>query len=171
MLVKKEVIAILFRTHVAFGLVCGMLAEFVLSFSGVSVVVFFVAVLVGSLVPDVDEPRSFFGRRVRVSWLVNVVFGHRQFLHTVWAGLFGSILLWLLVPVAGIGFFIGYISHVVGDGLTLSGVRPLLPLPYTWRGPLRTGSLAEWLVGLFFWVVFIGLVMAKMALVTGHVYG
>lgn len=104
------------------------------------------AAALGSLLPDIDHPGSWFGRRVRsVSIPLSMVFGHRGITHSLLAVLgclFGLLILGkgAIAPAV----LVGYLSHLACDSLTKSGV----PLLWPWRRPfgprlLRTGGLAE----------------------------
>jgi inner membrane protein len=100
----------------------------------------------GALLPDIDHPQSWAGRRMAlVSVPLAALIGHRGITHSLLAVLgFALLLAWLgphhlVAPLA-----VGYLSHLLADSFTLSGVPLLWPSkrPY---GPklIRTGSLAE----------------------------
>ncbi len=103
--------------------------------------------LAGSLLPDIDHPPSWVGRRTRpVSSAIAATLGHRGVTHSAIA-IVG--LAWLLLHAGyrwtGIASLsIGYLSHLAADMLTPQGLRLLWPLRGTWGLPLcRTGSPAE----------------------------
>jgi membrane-bound metal-dependent hydrolase YbcI (DUF457 family) len=137
------------------------------------------AAFLGSWLPDVDRlgarvhRRSRFERRslaaaaaIGLVRLPAVVFAlvarHRGLTHSLLgaalAGLVGALLLSPVGPtaslVAGAGIGLGYLAHVLADGLTPSGValwaplsrRPVRLLPPGLR--IRTGSLREALFAL-----------------------
>ena len=100
-----------------------------------------------ALLPDIDHPKSWFGRRTRpVSTLVAAILGHRGITHSLLAVLLCGWLMWRdgmprdwIAPVA-----VGYLSHLLADLLTPGGLRLLWPLRGTWSLPLcRTGSPME----------------------------
>lgn len=104
----------------------------------------------GSLLPDVDHPGSWVGRRVRpVSTAVAAVLGHRGLTHSALAVL---ALAWALVQAgyhrpAVSALALGYMSHLVADMLTPQGLRLAWPWRRVWRLPLcRTGSPMEALI-------------------------
>jgi inner membrane protein len=106
-----------------------------------------VLALVGSLLPDIDHPRSWVGRRTRpVSSAIAATLGHRGITHSVIAIV---ALAWLLLHAGyrwtGIAALsVGYLSHLAADMLTPQGLRLLWPMRGTWGLPLcRTGSPAE----------------------------
>ena len=104
----------------------------------------------GGLLPDVDHPKSWVGKRLRpVSDLVAGVFGHRGITHSLLA-VVGC--WWLLrhhaVPAEfAAPVVVGYLSHLAGDLLTPGGLRLSWPFKGTWALPVcRTGSAFEPLV-------------------------
>lgn len=134
------------RSHVAVGLASWVVAAPLLHlpvFDPLSAAL----VVAGSLLPDVDHPASWVGRRVRpVSTVLAAVLGHRGVTHSAVAivGLAAALLqaryahahVWPLV--------VGYASHLVADMLTPRGLRLAWPLQRTWGLPLcRTGSATE----------------------------
>jgi inner membrane protein len=111
------------------------------------------AAALGSLLPDLDHPKSWIGRRVgMVSLMIAAVFGHRGITHSLLAVvgcLFGMLILGkgAIAPAV----LVGYLSHLACDSLTKSGV----PLLWPWRRPfgprlLRTGGLVEFLLAFLF---------------------
>lgn len=106
--------------------------------------------LLGALLPDIDHPKSWLGRRLRpVSSGIAAVLGHRGVTHSAvavaacsWALLRGGAPRWMVEPLA-----VGYLSHLAADLLTPGGLRLAWPLRRTWALPLcKTGSAFEPLV-------------------------
>jgi inner membrane protein len=115
------------------------------------------------LLPDIDSPGSTIGRRIwPVSSFVKAITRHRGVTHTVWFCLAAALGLGALSPVAGVyvmryfhldawpaawlvGMLVlsGTLTHLVLDACTPSGIRPLAPLDWRPRGPVRTGGLLE----------------------------
>lgn len=104
----------------------------------------------GALLPDIDHPKSWVGKRVRpVSNLFGAVFGHRGVTHSLLAVVGCAVLLLRQdVPLAIIApLVVGYLSHLAADLLTPAGLRLAWPLRGTYALPLcRTGSPFEPLV-------------------------
>jgi inner membrane protein len=105
---------------------------------------------IGSLLPDIDHPKSWVGSRLRpISLAISAVFGHRGVTHSAlaliacaWTLLRGGAPLWAADAVA-----VGYASHLAADLLTPNGLRLAWPLRRTWALPLcKSGSQAEPLV-------------------------
>jgi inner membrane protein len=105
------------------------------------------AVVGGSLLPDVDHPRSWVGRRIRpVSTAIAATFSHRGITHSAIA-VIGLTLLLLHAgyrPGGVSALAVGYLSHLAADMLTPRGLRLGWPLRRTWGLPLcRTDSAME----------------------------
>ena len=134
----------MYKTHLAFGLLIGLLALNYIKPS--NIYLFLAVVLFGSLLPDIDESHSKIGRKVwPLSKLIQIFLGHR--------GLFHSIFLIILIPglvyvsiskTYGIALFLGYSSHVLIDGFTKKGVNFLNPiLNLRLSGFVETGGKTE----------------------------
>lgn len=115
--------------------------------------------VLGALLPDVDHPKSWVGRRLRpLSSLIGATFGHRGVTHSLLAVAAFCVLLLrdaglprgIVAPLA-----VGYLSHLAADLLTPGGLRLAWPFRGTYALPLcRTGSVMEPLVvaGILLWV-------------------
>lgn len=111
------------------------------------------AASLGALLPDIDHPSSWIGRRLwPVSRPLSMVLGHRGLTHSLLAVIGGLAVLALMEPARGLArlaepLALGYLSHLAADALTPSGV----PLLWPWRqrfgiGLCSTGGVMEWLV-------------------------
>lgn len=144
----------LLRTHLAFGLLVGLLS---LNYLNVpNTYLFIIMVCFASALPDIDESDSRIGRKIKpLSWFIEKTFGHRNVFHSV----FPLIILFLLFfyflrwNAAGIAFLIGYSSHLFLDTFTYMGVGFLYPI-YKGRitGFIKTGGVIEDI--LFFILIF-----------------
>jgi len=112
----------------------------------------------GSLLPDIDHPHSWVGRRV---WMISrplaAMIGHRGLTHSIVAVLVCCLLLrWHGVSRAVLApLTVGYLSHLGADLLTPAGLRLAWPLPRRYAIPLcRTGSAGEVAIvaGLMVWI-------------------
>ena len=137
------------RSHVVVGVAAWLAAAPALHLPTLNVWYLGLAVA-GSLLPDVDHPQSWVGRRTRpVSTVIAATLGHRGVTHSVLAVL-GVV---LLLAQAGsrrgteAALAVGYLSHLAADLLTPRGLRLAWPLRRSWSLPLcRTGSPAEALI-------------------------
>lgn len=133
------------KTHKIGGLCAGIIATSMIIEAPYSFEKLFIGgVLIGgsvlgSLMPDIDLPSSTVGKRVKpISYLINQIFGHRGITHTpilhiicsiflliLGGGLTGFIKLTYLSFV--IGLFVGGVSHLVLDAMTVKGIPFLYP--------------------------------------------
>lgn len=88
-------------------------------------------IVLGSLLPDIDHPQSYLGRRLWfLSAPINKLFGHRGITHSL---LFTAILgivtapWWAINPLFFGGILLGYFSHLLADMTTVSGIPLLYP--------------------------------------------
>jgi inner membrane protein len=153
-------------THIAAGCMSSLLISDVLHAQPAQTILILGGGILGSMLPDIDHPKSVFGRCVLpLSYVLSALFGHRGVTHSLLAvvgisGLIGwafSAAHWqqgYAVPVM-IGVAIGYLSHLVGDWLTNSGIPLLWPSKRRFVSPIRlcTGDLREYLLalGLYAW--------------------
>ena len=122
---------------------------------------------IGGLMPDLDHPKSALGRRIPlISYPLSQLFGHRGFTHSLLMVVillavlvFGTTspsfdgLRWMVMPL-----IIGYLSHILGDALTPSGVPLFYPNKKTYSLNLfQTRSFLESVVvGALTLAVFFG---------------
>ena len=100
----------------------------------------------GSLLPDLDTPNSFIGRRLKIiSYPLSTIFKHRGFLHSITPVIFLKSL--FIKSIA-----LGYLLHLVGDTFSESGIKWFLPFyNKDIKMPLgilryRTGGLKEYVI-------------------------
>lgn len=155
------------RTHAAAGAALGAVAG---SLAPTPAGPYFGAAVgaLAALLPDVDHPGAKAGRWLRpVSVWLEWRFRHREspthtLLFALLAGLaLGFLALPLAGPVAVLAGALGGTSHLALDALTRSGVAPFRPWSKRrFRGPLVTGSPAEWAV--------LAAALALLAVVAAH---
>lgn len=121
----------------------------------------FVGLAVGSVIPDLDHPRSLLGGVVR----------HRGIVHSLLAlGVSVAILYDLLSvynanSLIAFGFFLGYLSHLVTDSLTPMGVKWLQPFKdWSVRFIIRTGGFVESVIAFMFTILLIILLLQHYGL-------
>lgn len=146
------------RNHIPFGMTCWWLyaiaTDLPIEVQGT------MTAAVGAMLPDLDHPESALGRRlVLISVPLSACVGHRGVTHSLLAvAMLLSVLVavstlpayihlqWLIAPL-----IIGYLSHILGDGLTPSGVPLLWPnkrrfsanlfKTWSWHETLFVGAL------------------------------
>lgn len=94
---------------------------------------------IGGLLPDIDHPGSKVGRALYpIAWVVNKLFGHRGATHSLLALFLTSVLFILpslmlsgfvgfLYTQFAIGIAAGFLSHLILDMTTKSGIPILYP--------------------------------------------
>ncbi len=158
------------KTHLAFGLFAGLVSFRFFNMNWWQTSLFFVIVLVGSLLPDIDKPESKVGRKVGViSKIINLLFGHRGITHSLWLWFGVFFILWISfrttswVWVAW-AYFVGYGSHLISDSLTLMGINWFHPFKFfRSHGMIETGKTGET-------IVFFGMILANAIFVV-HLFG
>ncbi len=146
------------RTHVAIAVL------FILLFLPhvESKIVFGVAALVASFLPDIDCGFSTLGKNFSVKFL-GFLTKHRGFIHSITIGAIISILLAMVIPVAALGFFLGYSLHILADSFTVSGVEPFWPYKKKSKWVLKTGSLTETSLFIVFLLIDVVVIITLIA--------
>lgn len=141
------------KSHFVVGASCGILASAALSrfVSDTSGAELFYGGVIGAIygiLPDIDTPNSYISNVGKkniiffVLWLpvkifsilINKIFGHRGLVHTVFLAVaFSFPMLFLRLPLVSpvilfISALAGYLSHLLCDMTTKSGVRVLYPI-------------------------------------------
>jgi inner membrane protein len=136
-------------THVVFGVLFYLMA--VLFGAPMSVINIGMAAL-GALMPDIDHPKSYISTKLPGGTVMPRFVEHRGATHTIEAAflitaLVGGLAYWITDSYwPGIAFFIGYISHLFADTLTVSGIKWSRFSSFHPRGKIRTGTRGEGLV-------------------------
>lgn len=116
-----------------------------------------IALGLGALLPDIDEPHSFIGRRTRgISDLIHLIFKHRGLTHSIF---FVAVIGAITIPlgsnwnfgIAAAYLTLGCFLHILEDSFSKSGVKWLLPVSEaSFQNKLyyTTGSLVEYGIGL-----------------------
>lgn len=123
-----------YRQHVAVGTLLGIGTHYVTSLPMNTLFAYpsyYGGVMLGSLLPDIDHPQSYLGRRlpflsVPIHWL----FGHRGFTHSLLSlSILGiaSAEYWAFNPLLLGGILLGYFSHILADMCTPRGVPLFYP--------------------------------------------
>ncbi|MBI2041269.1 MAG: metal-dependent hydrolase [DPANN group archaeon] len=152
------------NTHILLGILAGSVYfHYFPNHNIVLQILFSLALIFGVLLPDIDEAHSTIGQRAGfVSKLIQKIFKHRGFFHSAWMILILYALFQFVVSkylainnFVLMGFLVGYAAHLLGDAITVNGIKPFYPLGLTICGPVRTGKFSEVLVALAIitWIV------------------
>ncbi len=128
----------LFRTHLIITCFFILLALPFVDFK----IVFVIAALLGTLIPDIDTKYSKAGKK-KVFRPVQLFTSHRGVFHSFSFLVLLGFFLVFVFPKAIEGFILGYGLHLIADSLTVQGIYPLYPLKWKIKGNLRTGSFNE----------------------------
>lgn len=146
----------MYYTHLAFALLSSLI---VLKFLNVSnPYLFLLIACFVSLLPDIDNRDSKLGRKFK---FISFFFEHRGILHTIFTPLLLFVLFsYLNYNLFALAILVGYLSHILIDGLTLEGINFLHPISsFRISGFVRTGTFLETI----FFLLFIGLDMFYLA--------
>lgn len=137
-------------THIIFSILCIII--YVKYFSVFNLISFTVLVLFSALFVDIDEPESTIGRRLQpLSRIINSLFGHRGVFHTIFIPVaLYFVLAFFQYAEIGTAILLGYLSHLAMDMITPAGIYPFYPLKWQIKGPIRTGSVFEYILAFFF---------------------
>lgn len=146
-----------FQTHVATTLAIGLPLVVIATKDRNGFLLNSGLLIVGSLLPDIDHPNSYIGRRIPfLPTLINKIFGHRGMTHS----LIVVLLLWLFVIFYPVLFFLalGYTLHVIEDSFSKSRVAWLQPFSKQKFGIAlyKTGSRIE---NVWFLVMFVVVIL------------
>lgn len=112
--------------------------------------IYLASTALGALIIDIDEPKSFAGRRLYFfSFLINMSLGHRTITHNYFIAIIGLILSWFYWQnIYAVGFFLGMAAHIMGDEMTGNVKGAYWPIserfslfPKGWR--FRVGGFVE----------------------------
>lgn len=136
------------NTHIIGGLAASLAFAQVTDYEPILIVG---AGVVGALIPDICHGGSKIGRKFKVlSKVINTLFGHRSFTHSLLFLVLIAILLTSFIDNESIvtGILVGMASHYILDMATKNGIKLLYPLKITVRFPIttRTGGTVEYLV-------------------------
>lgn len=136
------------NTHIIGGLAASLAFAQVTDYEPILIVG---AGVVGALIPDICHGGSKIGRKFKIlSKVINTLFGHRSFTHSLLFLVLIAILLTSFVDNESIvmGILVGIVSHLILDMATKNGIKLLYPLKITVRFPIttRTGGTVEYLV-------------------------
>ncbi len=126
------------RTHLAFGILLGLLYYV----TGAPLwVLFFIPI--ASILMDVDEKHSYVGRHAKIiSW----AFTHRGFFHSIWFVAISWLIAREISSVLATSILIAYFGHLLLDAISKQGIKIFWPLKWHLKGPFRVGKWEEHLV-------------------------
>ncbi len=153
--------------HLLVGIASGVSTGLCLSDSPETTTLLIATAMIGSLFPDIDNPKSHIGKLTEpVSTgigKISAVFGatkehHRGIFHDLGLYFIGLVVSYMYFPPV-MGFFIGAISHCILDAFNASGVPVLLGLKRFHLAKISGDSKAAKIVtlGLSAFIVVLGI--------------
>ena len=124
---------------------------------------------IGSLMPDIDTPASKMSRSLGGLRKPLGLFAHRGLTHSLFAVIaLALVMVFLQVQfVHGVAFLAGYVSHLLADSVTKSGIRLWWPAQRRFRLvskrlTIKTGGAIDWLIGI------VSLILSIVVLIEYH---
>ena len=141
------------RTHLAIGLASAF--YFIPRVN--SKIIFLVAVIISTMLPDLDRGMNFF--KLDFWTGKNPGPGHRGFLHSYTICILIALFLAFVYPILALPFFLGYSLHLFADSFTVKGIRPFWPLRIISSGKITTGGKVEAVIFFVFLLIDVFLVV------------
>jgi inner membrane protein len=112
---------------------------------------FAIALIFGALLPDIDERQSSISHKLPLTSKIVAGFSkHRGIFHSVWIPIILILIAKFVISryfalpnLVLVGLVVGYVSHLLADGMTVDGVAPFHPVKWKIRGFIKTGSILE----------------------------
>lgn len=146
----------MFYTHLVFSLFISLLSA---RLFGIEQLYFIVIVMLFGIIPDIDTNKS----KVRIpiiSFILKMIFKHRGIFHSVFIPLLLFFALsYLGYYIIGLAILLGYLSHILLDALTPSGVKPFWPLRFKIKGFIKTNSIIEKVLFIFLAIISIFMII------------
>lgn len=142
-----------YKTHIIGGVALAILVnEYVIPLEGIEFAYYYGSAIVGSLLPDLDHPKSWISKRTIILHYPFRKLGHRKATHS----LFAAVLLWAILTLpfgvnfVALGGLLGYTSHLLLDMLNPMGVPLLYPISRDKYkiGKIHTGDTGEYIVAI-----------------------
>ena len=133
----------LFPTHILLGIFFFLIFESFLPKG--NEILFLIFILVGSLLPDIDEKHSKASQWTGLLGTIISFFSkHRGFFHSLFFVVIITLTTkYLLNEYLAWGIFLGLTSHLLGDSLTKQGLPILYPFPFRIKGFMKTNGWQE----------------------------
>ena len=136
----------LLRTHLAMSLFVAAIFWHSVS----SKILFTLLLFVATVLPDIDNSKSYISSKTKLSKIVGFFSKHRGFFHSMTFAVLLGLLIAIFFPAIALPIFLGYSLHIFADSFTKEGVQTLWPLSIQSKGRLTTGSWFEYiLIGFF----------------------
>jgi inner membrane protein len=133
----------LLRTHLTIAVFCFL---FLYNYLPGNKIIFGIAFLIATFLVDIDSRKSKAGNH----WYLRpfqLFVSHRGVLHSLLFGFILSLFLFFISQDFGVGFFFGYVLHLLVDCFTTQGVSLFWPVDLKIRiFGIRSGGLIEQII-------------------------
>lgn len=160
-----------FKSHIALGVIGGLSLGYFTPIGELKnyYTMMLPLVALGSIMPDIDEPRSFIGRKLPgISHLISLTFTHRGFTHFLICPLLVTIIAGLFLNEARFYVYalaFGIFMHQVGDMLTKSGI-PYYFFPFKGRAVLLPKALRFYTGGVIEKIILIAVLTPLLGIMS-----
>jgi inner membrane protein len=149
----------LIKTHIAIT-VFGIL---LLILSVEHKIIFVAVALIATFLPDIDSRYSVIGKR-KLNRILQFFTKHRGIIHSLVFLILITLILLFILPVAALGFFLGYGLHLFADSFTVNGITPFYPISRKkTNGFIVTGKISERLVFIVFIILDVILLWTRFS--------
>lgn len=137
-----------YKTHVAGAIALTLLIDTQLTLTPKQELWLYSSCVLGALIPDIDHPTSKINKCNPFTGIIGDLIGHRTITHSFTGLLIFDLILWIAnFESIILGFNIGYISHLILDMMTVSGIPLLYPNKKRYRiMKLKTNTEHETIV-------------------------
>ncbi len=147
----------LLRTHFAISI----FAILLLINSVEGKLLFVIATLIFTAIPDIDTPNSKWGR-MKIFRPLQFFVKHRGLFHSFSFLILVSLFFLFLIPKLVLPFFLAYSLHLFADSFTKEGITLFYPFKKKLRGDVKSGGKVEVSIFLFFVIVDVVLFFIKI---------
>ncbi|MCX6747055.1 MAG: metal-dependent hydrolase [Candidatus Pacearchaeota archaeon] len=123
-------------------------------------IIFLPVVFFATIIPDIDNRFSKIGHH-KIFRIFNFFIRHRGVIHSFTFLAIISIFIFLFFKEILIPFTAAYSLHLILDGFTKKGIKPLYPLKKEMKWKIKTGGIIETVLFIIFFLVDLLLIAKK----------
>lgn len=123
-------------------------------------IIFLPVAFFATILPDIDNRFSKIGHQ-KIFRIFNFFIRHRGIIHSFTFLAIVSVLIFLFFKEASIPFTTAYSLHLILDGFTKKGIKPLYPLKKEVKGKVKTGGIIETCLFIIFFLTDLLLLLKR----------
>ncbi len=116
----------LFKTHLMFSIFLFL----TLFLSQDNFWIFFIGILLGTIIVDIDIKNSKIGK-YKIFRPLQIFLKHRGIMHTIFMCIILTLITSIINIYLGFSFFVGYFGHLLLDCITKDGIKLFYPISQT----------------------------------------